>query len=240
MMHIGVLETGRPAPQLVAAHGDYVDMVTRLFAGESDISFSRYWLQEEPLPALDACDAYVITGSRCSVLDEAPWMLALEDFLRRARAARRRVIGICFGHQILAKALGGRVEKAATGWRLGLNSYALDGAPDWLNGAKVLRINAIHQDQVVVAPEGARKFATGVDCPVAALAYDDWAVSVQAHPEFTMEFERSLLTTLRGVTLSEGLADQALATLDAPGAQTDSADIAKGFAAFLRKGQRAD
>jgi GMP synthase-like glutamine amidotransferase len=233
-MRIGVLETGRPAPQLVAAHGDYVDMVARLFAGETDFVFSRHWLQQDPLPEVESCDAYVITGSRCSVLDETDWMLALEDFLRRARFARRRVIGICFGHQILAKAFGGRVEKAATGWRLGLNSYTLDAAPDWLDGARALRINAIHQDQVVAPPQGAQVFASGVDCPIAALRYDDWAVSVQAHPEFDIAFERALLTTLRGASLPEVLADRALATLDAPDARTDSAEIAKGFAAFLR------
>ncbi|MBB4197997.1 hypothetical protein CCR94_05140 [Rhodoblastus sphagnicola] len=235
-MRVGILETGRPAPQLAAVHGDYADMVARLFAGETDFSFSRHWLQQEALPELDSCDAYVITGSRCSVLDETEWMLALEDFLRRARIARRRVIGICFGHQILAKAFGGRVEKAATGWRLGLNAYTLDSAPDWLDGAATLRINAIHQDQVVAPPDGARVLAHGVDCPFAALQYDDWAVSVQAHPEFNIDYERALMTTLRGVSLPETLADAALATLNAPGAQTDSAEIAKGFAAFLRNG----
>lgn len=233
-MRIAILETGRPAPQLAEAHGDYADMVARLFVAEKDFSFSRFWLQEEPLPELGAHDAYVMTGSRCSALDEAPWMLALEDFLRRARAAQKRVIGICFGHQILAKALGGRVEKASTGWRLGLNAYALQSAPDGFEGAKSLRINAIHQDQVVVAPEGAQVFATGENCPIAALVYGDWAISVQAHPEFDIGFERALLTSLRGVSLPENLADAALATLDVPGAQTDSALIAGAFAKFLR------
>lgn len=238
-MRIGILETGRPPERLAAEYGDYGDMVERLL-GAPGFAFRRYWLQGGEAPAApDDCDAWAITGSRCSAIDEAPWMLGLEGFLVRARAARRKTIGICFGHQILAKALGGRVERAAGGWRLGLNAYRLIHAPDWLARAPdEVVLPAIHQDQVVAAPEEAESFATGVDCPIAALRYGDWAASFQAHPEFSLPFLEALLAVQVGV-LPDAVVAPAKAALSAPGARTDGSHIREGLVTFLNDGARA-
>lgn len=233
-MLIGILETGRPAPGLAAAFGTYADMVEALLGGR-DLNYHRFWLPEEDCPeSPSSCDAWVITGSRCSVTEEQPWMLALESLLRGTRDANRPVIGLCFGHQILAKALGGKVMPAAQGWQLGIKDYALCQRPAWLAAAPAhLRLNAIHQDQVVSLPPGATLLAGEPDCPVAALAYGNWAVSFQAHPEFTVDFEKALLETYVGQTLPEGPGRAALARLAAPDAATDSALVARGLRTFL-------
>lgn len=235
-MLIGILETGRPASALAAEHGSYSAMVaTLLGAGDGVLQFKSFAVVDDAFPqGVEECDGYVVTGSRFSVLDEAPWMLRLERFLRDAIAKRRPVFGICFGHQILAKALGGEVRPAEQGWQLGVQSYRVVNRPGWMADApETLRINAIHQDQVVKAPEGAELIATAPQCPMAGLVYGEDAVSLQAHPEFTLDFERSLLKANAGVTLPEDVAAMALDSVGAPGAETDSLLIARLIRRFF-------
>ncbi|PKU24219.1 type 1 glutamine amidotransferase [Telmatospirillum siberiense] len=236
-MLIGILETGRPAPALAGQYGTYADMVEVLLGGDPDLNFHRFWLPEEDCPeSASSCDAWVITGSRCSVTEEQPWMLALESLLRKARDAKRPVIGLCFGHQILAKAMGGHVAPAPNGWQLGLKDYELRDRPAWLAKApERLRLNAIHQDQVLTPPPGATLLANAPACPYAALSYGNWAVSFQAHPEFTVDFEKALLSAYVGVTLPEDSGRAALADLAKPNAATDSPLIAEGLLRFLRQ-----
>lgn len=235
-MLIGILETGRPAPALAAEHGTYTAMVaTLLSSGDGVLRFKNYAVLEDEFPVSVAeCDGYVVTGSRFSVTDETPWMLHLEKFLRDCVANKRPVFGICFGHQILAKALGGEVRKADQGWQLGLQNYQITSKPDWMAEAPdQLRINAIHQDQVVTLPDGAEVIATAPQCPVAGLVYGDAAASFQAHPEFTLDFEKDLLKTYSGVTLPKELAQEALKGVKARDAETDSPLIARMVRRFF-------
>jgi len=237
-MLIGILETGRPAPALASEHGTYTAMVaTLLSAGDGVMQFKNFAVLEDQFPqGVEDCDGYVVTGSRFSAMDETPWMLRLEQFLRDAIARKRPVFGICFGHQILAKALGGEVRQAEQGWQLGLQSYQVTQKPDWMADApESLRMNAIHQDQVVRAPAGAELIATAPNCPIAGLVYGEDAVSFQAHPEFTLDFERSLLATYAGVTLPKDEAKAALETVKAKGAETDSSQIAQMIRRFFLK-----
>jgi GMP synthase (glutamine-hydrolysing) len=163
-------------------------------------------------------------------------MLRLEGLLRDAEATRRPVIGICFGHQILAKALGGEVKAAPNGWQLGLTDYELIERPAWLEDAQdCFRLNAIHQDQVLRAPPGSSLLARATGCPIAALTYGNWAVSFQAHPEFTVPFEKILLTRLAGQILPDKLSCFALSALNQPNVNTDAVALAKGLQRFLRR-----
>jgi GMP synthase (glutamine-hydrolysing) len=240
-MRIGILETGRPAPALARQHGSYADMVERLLATEGDFSFTRSWLQGGVFPpSAEACDGWVVTGSRSSVTEEASWMLRLEALLRQAQERGRKVVGICFGHQILAKALGGRVAPAPNGWQLGLKDYRLLAKPDWLADLPDrLRLNAIHQDQVLAAPEGAALLATALGCPLAALGYGDWAVSFQAHPEFSLPFEKALLDAYTGDGLPEELGREALARLAEADAATDGPRLGRALTRFLSGSTRS-
>ena len=141
--------------------------------------------------------------------------LPLEGFLRDARG-KAKLVGVCFGHQIMAQAFGGRAEKSAKGWGVGLHHYAVGQATPWMDAGPEFAIPASHQDQVTVLPPGARLLGGNDFCPNGLLAYGDDAISMQGHPEFSGAFAQALLDRW---LLKPALADQARAaikTLDAP------------------------
>lgn len=236
-MRLGLLETGRVNPALVDAHGLYPDMFVRLLRPAApEMGFRVYRVVEGELPAEPGeCDGWLITGSKFGAYDPEPWIPRLEDFLRRAYGAGAPIIGICFGHQILAQALGGRVEKSTRGWGCGVHDYVFE-PPGWMRGAGPrLALHAMHQDQVVVAPDAARVIASSAFCPNAAFVYGDperpRAVSVQPHPEFETTFIRDLIALRRGDGVPEAVADAALTGLGAP---VMNADVAAWLVAYLR------
>lgn len=223
-MHIGILETGLPPEPLRARSGSYPDMIARLLAGRG-FAFTPWRVVEMDFPAsVRAAQGWVITGSRHGVYDDLPFIPPLEDFIRGAVAAAVPVVGICFGHQIVARALGGRVEKYPGGWAVGPQDYDF--------GGRRLRLNAWHQDQVTAPPPGAEVVATHPFCAHAALAYGDRAFTVQAHPEYDDAFIRGLIETRgRGVVPEDRLAAAAAGL----GRGTDAAALAERIAAFLQQ-----
>ncbi len=241
-MKMGVLQTGEVNPALVAEHGEYPDMFIRLFRQVDPALEFRVWRSVHgEIPASpEEADLWLVTGSRHGVYDKLPWMEPLKAFLRAAYAAERPILGVCFGHQILAEALGGEVVKSERGWGIGAQDYALTKKPGWLEGARdSLRFNAVHQDQVVKTPAEAEILAGSEFCPNAILAYggaeSPLAVSIQAHPEFDDAYERALIETRE--TLSEAQRAQALASL---GGRLDALDFAKrAFEALTRRRARA-
>lgn len=239
---IGILEADRPAPAIAARYGSYAERFAALFGAAADgrWRFRQYAVYAGELPAsADECAGWLLTGSRHGVYDALPWMAPLAQFLRRVAGAGVPLAGICFGHQILAHALGGTVEKSSRGWGLGPHRYALrDGYP-WMDGDEggQLCLNAVHQDQVTVAPPGAEVLAGSDFCPHAALLYGDCALSFQAHPEFDRAFESALLTYLRD---ERGVLDptHTAAALDAladPALQLDSARVARWVVRFFEQ-----
>src|SRR5258706_6068924 len=134
------------------------------------------------------CDGWLAPGSRFSVYDDAEWISRLQGFVRAVRDARTPFVGICFGHQLLAHALGGRTEKAAAGWGVG----AIDTWIDPTQSDAVLLY--MHQDQVVSLPDGATVLGRTDHCPIAMLQVDAM-IGVQAHPQFTPEYVYALLDT---------------------------------------------
>ncbi len=211
-MTIGILETGRPPAELVERWGTYVDMVRTMLGTER--SYRSYDVQAGELPANPSeCTAYVITGSSAGVYDDLPWIAPLLDFIRAARG-RAKLVGICFGHQAMAKAFGGEVEKSPKGWGLGMHRYELIEPPPGMVEPLGLAIPAFHQDQVVTLPPGTRVLASSDFTPFAAIGYDDDTVSVQGHPEFTPAFSAALIQARRDVY--GALADRALLSLLQP------------------------
>ena len=209
-MRLGVLETGRLSPELEAEYGPYAPMFERLLQPASPALRIDVFavVDGETPPSVDACDAWLITGSKHGVYDDLPWIEPLKAFLRKAYAAERPLIGVCFGHQIMAEALGGRAEKSAKGWGLGRSSYQIDvDDPAWFGAlapaeAETLQLHAIHQDQVVAAPPGSRVIAHSPFCEIAALAYGPAAapraISIQPHPEFDAALLRALIDMRAG------------------------------------------
>lgn len=223
-MLIGLLQTGHAPEALRAGFGGYPDMFERLLAGHG-FTFARYAVVDGEFPAsVDAAEGWLLTGSRHGAYDDLPFIPPLETFIRDARAALVPMVGICFGHQIMAQALGGQVEKHPGGWVVGPQTYDFDGTP--------IRLNAWHQDQVIEPPPDAQVVGQNAGCVYAALRYDDWGYSVQAHPEFSDAFIEGLIETrARGVVP----ADLTTAAQRAMGAPNDAAVVADRIAAFFHQ-----
>ena len=186
-MLIGILQTGLAPEALSDEMGDYPDMFARLLDGYG-FTFRTYRVVDGQFPdSVTSCEGWLITGSRHGAYEDHPWIPPLEDFIRNAFAARVPMVGVCFGHQIIAQAMGGKVERHAGGWAVGATDYDFAGEKRTLN--------AWHRDQVTQVPAGAKVIASNEFCTNAALLYDDNALTVQAHPEFRHEFIGGLMKT---------------------------------------------
>ena len=157
----------------------------------SDIGFRTYRVFEGVLPSdVGQCDGWLITGSRHSIHDRRPWMLALSELVQTLLEGKMPLVGICFGHQVIADALGGIVGLNPGGWFLGPQTYQFTNL-NWIRSQ--MMINSFHEEQVLVKPECARVIATTKHCPFAALEYGETCLSIQGHPEFSASFMRDLI-----------------------------------------------
>jgi GMP synthase-like glutamine amidotransferase len=232
-MLVGILETGRPAEKL-QHHGSYPEMFERLLGPASgELRFKTYAAIDGDVPAdPHACDAWLVTGSRHGAYERLPWMLKLEQLLRDAVTEKVPVVGICFGHQIMAQALGGKVVQSPKGWGFGLQSYNIAETPGAAGKvpAKVT-LAALHQDQVVEVPTGGRVVGSSEFCPNAVIAYGDSALTFQPHPEFDVPFLRGVAVhRLKGVAPDDVLA---AAERSFHGPDPDQPVIARWIADFL-------
>ncbi|HTK34773.1 MAG TPA: type 1 glutamine amidotransferase [Caulobacteraceae bacterium] len=230
-MRIGILETGGPPESFEGRFGDYPAMFRRLLGDGFD--YAAFDVAAGALPARsDACDAWVITGSAAGVYDDLRWIEPLKDLLREAKG-RAALVGVCFGHQIMAEAFGGKVAKSDKGWGVGLHTYEVLDRQPWMDAAKTIAAPASHQDQVVVLPPAARVVAASAFTPFGALAYEDQpAISIQLHPEFEPAYAKALIENRRGARYSDAQADAAVASLDAP---DDRARVGTWIREFLRR-----
>ena len=223
-MQIGILQCGQAPEALKDQAGDYPDMFIRLLA-ESGFTFRNYHVEGMEFPAsVHDADGWLLTGARHGAYEAHDFIPPLEDFIREAYAEAVPMVGICFGHQIIAQALGGKVEKYAEGWSVGAKEYDFEG--------ETLTLNAWHQDQVTQLPEGARVVGQNDFCANAALLYPGRAFTVQPHPEFTDSFVQGLIETRAIGVVPTPLLDRARAGM---GGKRDSDVIAARIAAFFRE-----
>jgi len=236
-MQIGILRTGRVNARIAPRFGEYPGMAEALLrtAGKA-FRFAHWHAVDGELPAdPKACDGWLVTGSPHGVYEGLPWIEQAARFLRRSVDADRPVLGICFGHQLLAKALGGEVVKSDRGWGIGVQQYRVRQRPAWMPDAPdLVAFQTVHQDQVVTDPPDALRIAGSEFCPSGMLSYGSSGFSIQAHPEFSPAFARALLLALRGDPIDEAECDRALATVDRPTDERRFAEWATNF--FLRKG----
>lgn len=188
-LSICIIETGASNPKLVEQYGRYPDMIQRWL--QPHLPQARFTVRavfEGESVDIEAHDAFIVTGSPHGVYDDLPWIKPLKEQLRTIAQKGRPLFGICFGHQIMAAAFGGTVEKSAKGWGIGLQDYhfTLPDLPD----SKVL---VYHQDQIITPPPETEIIGGSQHCPYGALQYPFAARSIQFHPEFTNEFVSALI-----------------------------------------------
>ena len=223
-MKLAILETGVPPGDLSTRFGDYAQMFGRLLGDGFDIE--PFDVQKGEFPDVGAHEACLITGSPAGVYDHLPWIAPLMEFIRAARDSR--MIGVCFGHQAMAEALGGQVVKSEKGFGAGLHRYRILRTAPWMDERATISIPASHQDQVVVQPPNTEVIAASEFTPLAALAWTDRpAISFQFHPEFTPQFAKALIEKRYDAVSNP---DAAIASLDAP---NDTAVVGQWIRNFL-------
>jgi GMP synthase-like glutamine amidotransferase len=228
-MKLATLETGRPPGDLAQRFGDYPAMIEHLLGDAFE--FEQFDVQRGEIPLPGDHDAYLITGSPAGVYDGFPWIADLIAFIRAAGSSK--MVGICFGHQAMAEALGGRVEKSDKGWGAGVHRYAIVRAEPWMDSIADIAAPASHQDQVVVQPPNTDVVAKSDFTPFAALAWRDRpAISFQFHPEFSRDFAQALIAERYDVVPDP---DAAIASLDGP---NDSARVGQWIRNFLNGDRR--
>jgi GMP synthase-like glutamine amidotransferase len=224
-MKLAILKTGDPPGDLADRFGDYPAMFAQMLGPGFEIE--RFDAENGGLPDdPGAHSAYLITGSPAGVYEPLPWIEPLSEFIRAARQAK--LVGVCFGHQVMAHALGGRVEKSDKGWGAGLHRYSVVRTEPWIDGDGSIAIPASHQDQVVVQPPSTEVVASSPFTQFAGLAWlDRPAISFQFHPEFEPAFAKALIEQRYDIVADP---DAAIASLDAP---NDSARVAGWIRRFL-------
>ncbi|HEY0855072.1 MAG TPA: type 1 glutamine amidotransferase [Devosia sp.] len=234
-MKLTIIQTGAVPEPLRGKFGPYPAMFQRMFdeAGER-FDYETVPVHDgAPFPEAAALEGIIITGSAAGVYDSHyAWMNPLREFIRQAYAAKTPMLGICFGHQIMADALGGDVRKSEKGWGLGRHTYAVTSRPAFLGTqAPELRIACSHQDQVLVPPREAEVFLASEFTPNAGLVYRNGAaLSLQPHPEFLDDYTLALAELRRGKAPDE-VVNNAVSSL---GTASDSKETAGYLGAFLR------
>lgn len=229
-LHIGILECGIAAEHLRRDHGSFADWFERYLAGPlAPVTFSRYAAYLGHIPQSPGeCDCYIVTGSSASANGAEAWIEILSAFLRSA-VEHRRILGVCFGHQLLHKIHGGTVGSVEEGWGIGVHEYAVHGGEDCiLNGLERLALLTSHNEQVTRPAPEARIMASSAFCEVGVSMIGNNVLTLQAHPEATREFCGALYRWRRDI-IGANQVDAAIASLDLTTSETAFADIVDRF-----------
>jgi len=199
-MKIGVLQVDAVLDEFQAEHGNYPDMFQDLLETAArelklSIEIAHYDIEHGNYPAnIDECDGYIVTGSKKSVYDDEPWIHRFRDYVVELHAAEAKLVGICFGHQMIALALGGNTEAAGTGWGVGVHTSALIQDKPYMQ-PPLAHLSAIvsHKDQVTHLPPGAELLSTSDFCPNSMFQIGNHILAFQGHPEFSKDYSRALM-----------------------------------------------
>lgn len=235
-MKLTIIQTGDVPAPLRPRFGPYRRMFEQMFDQTGrGFSYATIAVSDgEPLPDPGQLKGIVITGSPAGVYDDLPWLDPLRKFIREAYGKRTPMLGVCFGHQIMADALGGDVRKSDKGWGLGRHTYEVKHRPGYMQAAPAeLAIACSHQDQVITPPREAQVILGSDFTPNAGLVYRNGAaLSFQPHPEFTDDYTLALAELRRG-TAPESVVDKAFASIAKP---SNSGDVAGYIGQFFMAG----
>lgn len=218
-MKIGILQCDSVLAEYQAEFGDYPQMLIKMFEAVADelsfkLVFQVYNIIDNEYPEdLDECDVYITTGSKYSVYDELPWIDSLKQFIRDLAINRKKLVGICFGHQLIADALGGKTKPSAKGWGLGLSRNKIVAYKTWMvPHIDELKIIVSHKDQVAILPRGYELLATSDFCPHFMYQIGSHIMSIQGHPEFLPAYSKTLMMHRRKI-LGESVYQAGLSSL---------------------------
>ena len=238
-MRIGIIETGKPSATLEELFGDYPFMFEQLIGATlGDASFfTKCIVSGEKTGAPEQADGWLITGSRHGAYDRQPWIEPLEEFIRECFAKSKPMIGVCFGHQIIAQAMGGKVQKSNKGWAVGPEKYNISNKPDWMTHlSKTYTSHAIHQDQIIEIPKNATVISSSGFCEFAGLLYGNPdapnAITVQSHPELSDGFVKKIGAERLAKVVPEHTLKAGLARL---GTEVNNAEWGKTFSQYFQR-----
>jgi len=236
MMKIGILLVGKASEDLVDEYGTYAEMLIALINTEEQVfEFKTFNILDDEFPKDHLeCDGWIVTGSPHGVYEDHSWIPTVSQLINNIYEANLPIFGVCFGHQLIAQALGGHVEKSEKGWGLGLHTYQVNNKPDYMsNLSEEVTLNICHQDQVLRPPQGATIYAKSEFCENAGFYIKDKVLTMQAHPEFLVDFTKALLTARRDVTIPKEFVDPALVGLKNNPDSVQSNQFAKTIRKFF-------
>lgn len=227
-MQIGLLECDDVVGRFAHVKGGYREMFAALLP---DARFIYYEAHRGNLPrSTGECDAWLCTGSQYSVYEQRDWIDKLSAFIREIKETGAPFVGICFGHQMLAHALGGEVAKSKHGWGVGILKVEILKQEPWMRPPLAeLRIHHMHQDQVQRLPPGAVVLGRSDHCEVGMFRVGETMLGIEGHPEFTVAFSEALIRS-RAERIGAKRAEEALASLSQP---TEAAAVAKWISEFV-------
>jgi GMP synthase-like glutamine amidotransferase len=214
-MRVGLILCGRLPDRYAGISGNYPALISGMFENR-EISLEVFDSHLGSLPLdIAAFDGIIISGSPHSVYEDEQWIRDLEAFAREVVDSTTPVFGICFGHQLLARALGGVVEQAEGGWGVGVHTMRVLKHRPWMEPDREgLKLLMSHQDQVIDLPDGAVVLGSSVHCRNYLVEFTPTCIGIQGHPEFTTAFARALYEDKQ--TLIGTLATEAIESLATP------------------------
>lgn len=191
--------------------GNYCKMFAQLFP---ELDFEIFDVCNNEFPSeSDDCEVYMATGSRYSVYDQIKWIVRLKAFIRQLYDRDQYFVGLCFGHQLIGESLGGRVARASGGWCVGVHEFELIDEEEWIRPTQQnFNLLMMCQDQIVDLPEDTKVLAGSDDCSNGMIRVGEKMLGVQAHPEFSKEYNQMLMET-RMNKMGDDVANRGIASL---------------------------
>ncbi len=201
-MKAAILQCDNVLAKFQPQFGDYPKMVVQMFDEIGlPLSFDSYDCRQGQFPEdINEYDFYITTGSKASAYEDSAWIGQLIEFVRQLDKQQKKLIGICFGHQIIALARGGKVEKSDNGWGIGIAGNRIISRPEWMSdGPAEINILVSHQDQITELPDDTILIAENDFCPFFIVQWGNHFLSIQGHPEWNTDYSRTLINDRKAI-----------------------------------------